>query len=726
MPTLSQGRGFCRTWLFLLVLLLCLSHLPFHPTSTAAAVYRAALPIVSGPSTAPPPTSFELIDAAVTAGTISSETGLLYKVYNTFGDPRLPSQYRGDDSALSDSHALTYAVQRWDSLSSATREELRPFLTPPVYGGSWYDLRTGSPAAALPADAFALDTYPICGAVNRDKWTYDTGRVAYVKIWWPKTDLAAADIARAFLNEMDSKIWPKLTGLMGAPLTDGDTTCGGDDDRLDIYLAPVARSFEQSLTPPGCKKTPGYIVLNPSAPPDTLAHEFMHAIQDRFATANSCVYASDYAWLCEATAVWAQNYVYPATNREHYTAECFQQTPSDKLDTKNDKREYGAYLFPFYIAGAQGAPVIRTMWDNTLTNSSLDAVDKAIQGGFSEVWPRFITYNWNRAPYDFYKQWDGLTTAAKEETIEATLGGAVLKEFDVGPTELPALSASYYHVKFTDAKVRSVAYYNGWPYKVVKKAAGQDQHLDYGKAYFAEAADPEQIKGASVTAYIKIDGNWRKEDWTKKGEAGFCLDKKDERLQELVLIYGNSAHKPAGNVLTPTGERPKLVASNIGCWQWEGTVDLVARGCEGAVTWRLAASNLLWERMTSGTSPAVTYVLKRGTLNWTRVRTPCDCDDTGGSGSFSLFPVRGAAYIVSGNLILDGALHNRLSGSAADTGMITYTECNEPTTSWLPFNWAVLGSGGPVLTSEGKLDGTYTLGTEDSPEWTWKLTPKAE
>ena len=135
MVTSATRRFALGFWLCCLLLPATLVREPSVAASAPQALavsHRAFLPIVSGPSSAPPPTSFELIDAAVTAGTISSETGLLYKVYNTFADPRLPPRYHGDDSKLPDSHALDYALQRWDSLSSPTREALRPFLTPPV------------------------------------------------------------------------------------------------------------------------------------------------------------------------------------------------------------------------------------------------------------------------------------------------------------------------------------------------------------------------------------------------------------------------------------------------------------------------------------------------------------------------------------------------------------------------------------------------------------------
>ena len=52
--------------------------------------YHAYLPVTVD-DVGTPPSSIELIDQAVANGAISQETGLLYEVFATFSDPRLPS-----------------------------------------------------------------------------------------------------------------------------------------------------------------------------------------------------------------------------------------------------------------------------------------------------------------------------------------------------------------------------------------------------------------------------------------------------------------------------------------------------------------------------------------------------------------------------------------------------------------------------------------------------------
>mgnify|MGYP007111998048 CR=1 FL=1 len=202
-----------------------------------------------------------------------------------------------------------------------------------------------------------------------------------------------------------------------------------------------------------------------------------------------------------------------------------------------------------------------------------------------------------------------------------------------------------------------------------------------------------------------------------------------DSIEELVIIYGNSAHKPAGNVLSPTGERPVLVATNIGCWQWEGNVDMVAvdnPDCP-SVTWHVYATDLLWERNQPGVSPGVAYNLKSGTIHWSITAGACGCGgDTHGSGSFSLVPVHGVALLGSVNMALDGKAYRHLSTSSVDTSMISYTACGKAYSTHLPGNWGVMNPDQEGLNSQGELHVTYDLATPNSPKWTWNLTPKAE
>lgn len=97
------------------------------------------------------PSTFSLIDQALAAGEIDMETALIYKVFATYGDGRLPVRFRGDNSRVIDSDAVSEAAERYATLTPATRATLLPFLIPPIYRGSWYDLQArGAAGVAFP------------------------------------------------------------------------------------------------------------------------------------------------------------------------------------------------------------------------------------------------------------------------------------------------------------------------------------------------------------------------------------------------------------------------------------------------------------------------------------------------------------------------------------------------------------------------------------------------
>ena len=83
------------------------------------------------PETPPPRTSFALIDAALANGSINRDTALLYKVFSTFDDPRLPEQFIGDEGPI-DSLIMSEVASVFDELSIETQQTLAPFFIPPI------------------------------------------------------------------------------------------------------------------------------------------------------------------------------------------------------------------------------------------------------------------------------------------------------------------------------------------------------------------------------------------------------------------------------------------------------------------------------------------------------------------------------------------------------------------------------------------------------------------
>ncbi|MBI2912388.1 MAG: hypothetical protein HYY03_00530 [Chloroflexi bacterium] len=478
------------------------------------------------------PSSFDLIDEALAAGTIDEETALVYKVYAVFGDGRLPLQYRGyDGGGPPDGGGVAITQAMLDTASPETRALLAPFLIPPIYDGSWLGPQG---AAAGARRVLAIAACPDAPA----GWDCRDATSAGVRVWWQTQYPEDGARAQAIASAMDATIWAAITGLMGQPLSDAGTTYDGGSPSVDIYLVDVVRSMAIDNPQPGCKKTPAYVNLQRSAPMSVVAHEFMHVLQWGFDVSQECMYQAggEYNWLAEATAQWAEDFVYPGGNGEHYTADWYMASPGKPLDTADDSHEYGAYLFFQYLTKFYGfEQIVRTVWDNTLQYGSLGAVEQAMPGGFEERWAPFAACLWNRPPVDCFAGWDNLTQGVEAFVTaqEVDLGNASSRSFEVaGGVE--HMAASYSRLFFSDDEIRSVVFDNtlaGFPH-------------------------------AGVQALAKIDGEWQGPlDWTDRAKTTFCRDLDGQHIEELVIIISNDDWENKGKLQPP--EQPSLTAGTV-------------------------------------------------------------------------------------------------------------------------------------------------------------------
>ena len=587
--------------------------LPAGNTSSATATLSSSPDATSqSPAAATPAPigseSDQLIDTALAKGEINQETALVYKVYAQFTDARLPSQYRGKVNLNTDSHIIDQVEAEFPTLSPQAQANLIPYLVPPVYEGSW------APPAASGTGQVTTIKLP-CSKIEVDRWASETAAKFPVRFWWLKSRPGDKKVADAFKGAMDGDIWSKLTGLMGhTPLDDTSVQCNGGGADFDIYITPqVERSYAAAYYPPGCKHTPSYIVANPAISNAILAHEFMHAIQWSYATSADCMYPGEYAWLAEATAAWAQDYVYPGDNAEHqYVPWFYESDGAGKLPTlnvRNDAHEYGAYLFFSYLTHHFNNPgLVKVAWDKTTTMKSVDAVDKAIPGGLDSVWGDFAITNLIEPPHDEYQKWDQLTTRPS--------GKSLIKD-QLRPNttytvadQINHLSIMYEWYTFTD-DTRLVSFYNGLSFKLdnepINTYLGVLPINDGTLQYQFTALDPKDVEGLKIQAYYKIAGDtgWQVEDWTQKSHLSFCRDANAERLTDLVIVTSNSTQD---HDYTKTGAYTSLLdVSNVGCWRYSGNASFQSAGSGegGAYTDQQTIPNVVFER--TDASPDIPY-----------------------------------------------------------------------------------------------------------------------
>jgi|GEM_PF-4277197 len=500
------------------------------------------------------PTSRYLIDQAVAANTLDSETGLVYTVYTVFGDNRLPSQYQGDDEGSENQTMIMLkAAEQYNNLSAASQQLLAPFFIPPMYTTSWAE-----PEASRVSIMSLKNEITQCD-LNSD-WSSITTKNGKAKVWWNnKTSPGLQAKAQMAADALDADIWDKLTGLLWEPRSDNGSTiaCGGGDDLLDVILVDgFAGSNTIGLTTslPGKKGASlefgmlaTFIAIKADLPDKmfkaTIAHEFMHALQFAYPIASS---DDDVSWLMEATATWAEDFCYPGYQTEQRWFDGGRVGFPLKRGVG-----YDVYTWPFFLAGqgAANAQVIKEIWMNLSIMDSLAAINAAIPGGFEKQWPVYVTYCFNRDPLDEFTTWDGIPggmAAVDEKPKDIGLGGKESRDWDYN-WGADSLSAWLDWFSFTDDNIKKIE---------------------------VQISEISSKQGASYQGLYKLkDGTWHgPEDWTNEKKKKFCRDKDEENVIELVLFRANSDYTSDGITRFDKG---KVTVKKKGCkWpeHWKGTV----------------------------------------------------------------------------------------------------------------------------------------------------------
>jgi hypothetical protein len=542
--------------------------------------------------------SIDLIDRDIKSGKLTAEQGLIYKVFAQFSDGRLPQQYVGSgpgregDRIMEDVISYNAAY----TLTKTAEKTLMPFFIPPDDPRSWIYLPKMQAAGQAEAEPQATPA----------SWLKVTTANNKVDIFW--LDSVPADAAKAagLKAEFDRIIYSKLTTLMNKePLPDG--SAGGK--LLRIYLwnsyvdsdgttVPFKRDILGITVGTQCDHSPVVIYMPDRLPLGTLnspgliqytTHEFMHAIQFAY-TIQSC---PKYGWLKEATATWAEDYVYKDAQSEQDTAKKYLNRPSVRLDDRTDMHDYGAYLLPYYLTHTvdTSASVIRLMWENAAnTANSYKAVDDAVNTAKPAMhdyyWPMFLETLWNKSPFTaYYNNHDSLTDSVKQAggapvQVSASGGEDIIPLYG----ELPTGAALFFHLAVAD-NVSSLTVLNGLGYKLKTGPASEDPDLmgnvkPGDETYlFDDAVSSTDLTGANLILLIKMAGKngqplymvFPNPDMNlNEQNDGFCLDAQG-KIEDMVVILSNSDFAHPDRIMKQQGLPTTIFANNIPCYKLTGT-----------------------------------------------------------------------------------------------------------------------------------------------------------
>jgi hypothetical protein len=577
---------------------------------------------VTGPPDADP-TSEELIDRDLGAGLLTEEQAFVYRVYAAWGSPELPPAYRGLVTSAVDPTIEHELALRADALSAEAKAAVEPYRIPPIYVGSWGD------PALLERDGGHKPFDEPMPTACRDgalpgllpDWTQTT--TTHFRIWWQTAnggDLYTPEQAATAASNVAAvaeHVYDELTTFFGQePIGDEHETCNGGDGRIDVYMTKMefSAAAKVSTYPPGCNARPTWMWLSPLSAGDpkeardVFTHEFMHMIQFAYSRAASC---DDYTWLDEAMANWAVDHVYKDDQFEQDYAPCYYDREFDVPIESSGTRYlpcngYSDYVLFLFLDRKYSPATIKSVLDQTRTQDSRFAVDKAVGGGLKKVWPEFALAGingWQDQLQDDFYRGDRLEAGAIQAFAKdpdhhvitrVQLGGAPQKTIPLGYTyfyssgdsRIDPMSARYVYLEFPDESVRSIVYQN--------------------KPGALGPAAPH----LHVDAIAKVGGVWRApEDWTAKPFPSFCRDRQDERVEALLVVYSNSdPARPADDTairLDGFGGGydflPEVQVSNAGCWKWEGTSSITSEATGTPAT--IASATVTFERSRSGVLP---------------------------------------------------------------------------------------------------------------------------
>ena len=474
-------------------------------------------------------TSTGLIAAELSAGRISAEQALTYRVYAMFGDARLPKRLSGVITAAEDDSIMREVADAWPGLSKASRRALAPYLAPPHGRVTKPKARASSAAPASAAQSEGDEREDPCEIdYYKGDWKSVAAAGGKVRINWRSDHSADQGLATALAADVTTAYARFKQIMRREPLPDSKVPCyHGPDGALDIYISNVyggdavtVPAAKTRYTTPDCEGMPSFILVDRQGSGAftkrfTVAHELFHAFQNAFRYSAGC---KEYKWFDEGSANWAAHKAFPADNGEH-----FFEWELTSPETKLAWHDYHTWTFALWMDKTFGEGSVRATYEAFGSQRSAPAISKAI-GGLRKHYLDYARHAWNQAPLKpSFVAWDGAAMKPANKPQHLFLAGQHKRTAYV-PMFADELSRLYRPFEITDDKVKEVVFRN------------------------ALASDPDARVGAILTLR---GGGTRFEDWSGRKTATFCRETPGQDVTAMVLVFANSSVGEHGVKGTP-------------------------------------------------------------------------------------------------------------------------------------------------------------------------------
>ncbi len=452
------------------------------------------------------------INRSFQQGDLTEEEAVKLRLIALTKPEELPGEYKGESpeghsSLTSDTK---WILSNWDNFNELQKTYFEPYILPPDEEGSIFYPEAEVSSLFIPTVEASSQTF----YSQTTEFPGKTKIYYYLKDSWNETQKDNFTKKVTAIKDALKDSWPKFTNLLGVE----------PSERIYIYLVDMKDyGLAGMLDYEGAKRC--IIKLKQDESDDTiksvLAHELFHCYQyklnKKYETSSN-----DKNWLTEASAVWAQNYIYPAFNIEHqYLKNGFFNVLNDEFMNTDDHREYGHYTWFFFVTDHY-ADADETYVKQVLEAGADGSIRQSLQNSladYDEAYRQFSYYNWNTRPFLNYEddpEFPEMFPVGDPLTYE--------NRFEEGTQEYPVT-----------LKPGSMQYY-GFGFDESEKGA-----------HFAKVKIKEHTDNVSVTAMFKQDLNPHTEDWSQPEEREFCVT--DNDTESLILAIANSDQSEDANVV---------------------------------------------------------------------------------------------------------------------------------------------------------------------------------
>jgi|GEM_PF-5007751 len=513
--------------------------------------------------------SQQKIERALKKGEIKNAEAIGYQVLAFFNDPALPPQFADDPEARPADYSdllLNRAMEVLTEMPETLASVVYAHMIPPPYRASGLNK--------------AANDIPKPEEIPSAAWAFIDDLTMEIRVWYEKDNADQLAMALKIKKAMADEIIPSLKTLMGRTHPRDDLNNrnilvqvgisrgqpNGGDGKLDIYIFNInagTKAWAQGygvepVSGVGCAAKPSYMAVNLSwakTAPDkkfvsTMAHEYFHTIQMSYNRKASC---PDYDKMDEGTATYIKHHVYPKYNDEHDWFFWSEDGRWSFLDVN-----YATWPFYYFLAEMQGAASMAQLYQTMESKPAVESLNAVLSGGFKKQWLEYAVYEWNQEPLmDGFKQWDNYTAKPGRGELDANqhmppieiekvvldANGQFRKDMEM---ELKPLTRDFYAFDVSSAGIRSIAienpvFWNGSKVKV--KALVRKR----GESQF------DEILWEDVNLH----------------EYHYCLDKKDEDIDLVVLVIGNFQYLRSGTKYRMT---PAFKVTNQGCFGFKGHI----------------------------------------------------------------------------------------------------------------------------------------------------------